>query len=46
VFPCPDATKAEVDVRGWTNQTTAVAKDKWIKDYSDHSLLYLEVQQV
>ena len=46
VFPRPDGAKAEVDVRGWTNQTTATAKDKWIKDYSDHSLLYLEVQEV
>jgi len=28
-----DGTKAEVDVRGWTNQTTAAAKDKWIKTF-------------
>jgi hypothetical protein len=34
------------DVRGWTNQTTAVAKDKRIKDFSDHRLLYLELQRV
>ncbi|MET0690505.1 MAG: endonuclease/exonuclease/phosphatase family protein [Candidatus Binatia bacterium] len=46
MFPRPDGTKAEVDVRGRTNQTTATAKDKWIKEYSDHSLLYLEVQEV
>ena len=46
MFPRPDGTKAEVDVRGRTNQTTATAKDKWIKEYSDHSLLYLEVQKV
>lgn len=41
-----DGTLAEVDVRGWTNQTTPAAKDKWIRDYSDHSLLYLEVQRL
>ena len=46
LFTRPDGTKAEVDVRGWANQTTAAAKDKWIKDFSDHSLLYLEVQRV
>jgi len=46
MFTRPDGTKAEVDVRGWTNQTTAAAKDKWIKDFSDHSLLFLEVQRV
>lgn len=36
--------KAEVSVRGWVNKTNA-EKDKWIKDYSDHSLLFLEVQK-
>ncbi len=46
LFPRPDGGKAEVDVRGWTNQPTLAAKDKWIKDFSDHSLLYLEVQRV
>jgi endonuclease/exonuclease/phosphatase family metal-dependent hydrolase len=46
MFNRPDGGKAEVDVRGWVNQTTPAAKDKWIKDYSDHSLLYLEVQRV
>jgi len=34
---------AQVSVRGWVNQTTDAAKDKWISQYSDHSLLYLEV---
>lgn len=38
--------KADVSVRGWVNKTTNTEKDKWIKDYSDHSLLYLEVQKV
>lgn len=46
LFLRPDGAKAEVDVRGWTNQPTAAAKDKWIKDFSDHSLLYLEVERV
>ena len=45
-FNRPDGTKADVDVRGWVNKTTQAAKDQWINDYSDHSLLYLEVQRV
>ncbi len=39
-------TQAEVDMRGWTNQTIAAGKDQWIKGFSDHSLLYLEVQRI
>ena len=38
--------KADVSVRGWVNTKTIAEKDKWIKDYSDHSLLFLEVQKV
>jgi len=38
--------KADVSVRGWVNSKTNAEKDKWIKDYSDHSLLFLEVQKV
>ena len=38
--------KADVSVRGWVNKVTNAEKNKWIKDYSDHSLLYLEVQKV
>jgi len=45
-FAKPGGGTAEVDVRGWVNKTTASAKDKWIANYSDHSLLYLEVQEV
>ena len=45
MFTRADGANAEVDVRGWTDQPTAAAKDQWIKDYSDHSLLYLEVQR-
>jgi hypothetical protein len=33
-------------VRGWVNATSAAAKDNWIKDFSDHSLMYLKVQRV
>jgi len=46
MFHRPDGSKAEVDVRGWVNQENSAAKDKWIRDFSDHSLLYLEVQRV
>ena len=38
--------KADVSVRGWVDAKTNAEKDKWIKDYSDHSLLFLEVQKV
>jgi len=38
--------KADVSVRGWVNATSNSEKNKWIKDYSDHSLLFLEVQKV
>ena len=34
---------SQVSVRGWVDQPTDAAKDTWIKEYSDHSLLYLEV---
>ncbi len=37
---------AEVDVRGWTGESTAASRDRWIDEHSDHALLYLEVQKV
>lgn len=37
---------AQVDVRGWPKEPTVPKQDKWIEDYSDHGLLYLEVQRV
>ena len=42
-FKRADGTDANVSVRGWAQETTAAAKDKWIGSYSDHSLLYFEV---
>lgn len=41
-----DKAKAEVSVRGWVDELTPAAKDKWISDFSDHCLLYFEVQKV
>ena len=35
----------DVSVRGWVDQSTDTQKDKWIEKYSDHSLLYMEVQK-
>ena len=35
-----------VDVRGWVNEATDADKDTWIEKFSDHSLLYFEVQKV
>jgi hypothetical protein len=37
--------RGEVDVRGWVNRRTVAQRDRWIDQYSDHSLLYLEVQK-
>lgn len=34
---------ANVSLRGWATETTVANQDKWIKDYSDHCLLYFEV---
>ncbi len=35
-----------VDVRGWPEKTNGTQKDAWRKKYSDHALLYFEVQKV
>lgn len=43
-FNTPKGT-GEVDVRGWADFTDPAEQDQWIKDYSDHCLLYFEVQQ-
>ena len=45
-FTRQDGTKAEVAVRGWVDETSQAKKDTWIGEYSDHCLLYLEVQKV
>jgi len=37
---------AEVRVLGWPQEPTDAAKDRWAGRYSDHALLYLEVQRV
>ncbi|MCB0518560.1 MAG: hypothetical protein H6577_10290 [Lewinellaceae bacterium] len=42
VFDTPKG-KGEVDVRGWADFTDVAGQDKWIKEFSDHCLLYLEV---
>ena len=35
----------DVDVCGWVNEPTAQKQDEWIAKYSDHSLLYMEVEK-
>lgn len=35
--------EAEVSVCGWTGEPDAAAKDAWIRNFSDHCLLYFEV---
>ncbi len=37
---------ADVTVLGWPKQTTVAKQDQWIRDYSDHGLLYLQVERV
>ncbi len=37
---------ADVTVRGWPKEPTPAKQDSWIASYSDHGLLYLEVQRV
>lgn len=34
-----------VDVRGWVDEPSDAAKDAWTNKYSDHALLYFEVQK-
>lgn len=35
-----------IDVRGWVDESTNAKKDAWTEKYSDHALLYFEVQKV
>lgn len=35
-----------IDVRGWPQESTDEKKDAWAEKYSDHALLYFEVQKV
>lgn len=35
-----------VDIRGWVDESTDAKKDAWTKKFSDHGLLYFEVQKV
>lgn len=37
---------ADVSVRGWPKEPTIAKQDTWIRRYSDHALLYLEIQRV
>jgi hypothetical protein len=36
---------ADIDVRGWPKLKKEAEQDKWIRDFSDHALLFLEVQK-
>ena len=36
----------DVSVRGWAEKKTTQEKDEWIKQFSDHSMLYFEVHKV
>lgn len=43
-YPDEHGVLKDVDVRGWVNYT-GLQQDRWLDDYSDHSLLYFEIQQ-
>jgi hypothetical protein len=45
-FKNPNHQDVEVDVRGWVNKPSIASQDAWIAEFSDHSLLYFEVQKV
>lgn len=38
--------ESEVDVRGWCEKETEILQSDWTDSYSDHCLLFLEVQKV
>jgi hypothetical protein len=37
---------SHVDVRGWVDEATDAEKDAWTRKFSDHALLFFEVQKV
>lgn len=41
----PFAGGAEISVRGWVNETTPAAKGEWIRQHSDHSLLFFQLEK-
>jgi exonuclease III len=43
-WPRADGRLAEVALRGWVEEPTDAKKDAWIARYSDHALMYFEVQ--
>lgn len=44
-YPNEHGVLKDVDVRGWVNHI-GLDRDRWLHDYSDHLLLYFEVQQI
>ncbi len=37
---------ASVSVRGWVEEDSPSKRDRWAEKFSDHSLLYFEVQEI
>ena len=37
---------SDINVLGWPEQTTESTQGEWIEQFSDHAMLYLEVQKV
>lgn len=42
-FRRADGSEAQVALRGWVDAATDAERDAWIANYSDHSLMYLEL---
>lgn len=42
----PLPARCDVDVRGWPRERTRAAQRRWINSFSDHGLLFFEVQRV
>ena len=40
------STKSEVTVRGWPKEGTVTRQDAWIAQYSEHGLLFFQVESV
>lgn len=45
IYKNQNSQNVEVYVIGWVNEKIPAEKDTWIKDYSDHALLYFEVMK-
>ena len=45
LFPAKQFQGSDVTVLGWPKESGDAAKAKWISRFSDHGMLFLEVQK-